>query len=144
MEKRGPRNERDENKGEVERSTGYPTGARGNYKIAKINHKTWPVLPCSTIKLAGRSADRRIFLAFTTNHVAAVNARYFAALSLSFVPPLSRCGCSREKKIAPRFCGATRKTMLYAANLCFLLILCSVFDSNICGKISDPLKIFIY
>jgi len=60
---------RGEGREERRREKRSSAGPRGNYKIAKINHKPdWHT--GATIKLVGRPADRRIFLAFTTNHVA--------------------------------------------------------------------------
>lgn len=57
----------------------------------------------ATIKLAGRPANRRIFLAFTTNHVATENARYLSALFLSQQPQLplftARIFLARERKL---------------------------------------------
>lgn len=56
----------------------------------------------ATIKLAGRPANRRIFLAFTTNHVAAENA--VDALSLPFRELFTaQIFLERERKLHGRF-----------------------------------------
>lgn len=56
----------------------------------------------ATIKLAGRPANRRIFLAFTTNHVASENA--VDALSLPFRELFTaQIFLERERKLHGRF-----------------------------------------
>lgn len=65
----------------------------------------------ATIKLVGQPADRRIFLAFTTNHVATrrtSSERYTRFPPLARVRP-ARVDSPRGKKIARRFCTAASK-----------------------------------
>lgn len=70
-------------------------GPRSNYKIAKINHKTRLAHTGVTIKLARRLANRRIFLAFTTNHVAALRKRRMLLFTLP--SRATECILSREE-----------------------------------------------
>jgi len=89
-------------RGEREGKSARPQGHEAITKLQKLTIKPGRHTG-ATIKLAGRPANRRIFLAFTTNH-APRNAVRSAARS----PGAGAGGFSRGKKIARRFCSAIR------------------------------------
>lgn len=62
-----------------------------NYKIAKINHKIQPAYRRYHKVKAERPTNRRIFLAFTTNHMVAQNNAMYI--------PCSRVDSPAERKL---------------------------------------------
>jgi len=98
-------------RGEREGKSARPQGHEAITKLQKLTIKPGRHTG-ATIKLAGRPANRRIFLAFTTNH-APRNAVRSAARS----PGAGAGGFSRGKKIARRFCNAIRNAAVKRLSL---------------------------
>ena len=141
------RRERREKVSESKRCCSLPAVARGNYKIAKINHKTSAGMPRATIKLVGSLANRCIFFAFTTNHTAPENASYTSSSAVFFcfagenVALLcNEYECFWRKKIARRFCNFCEIIVPVPTIFSFL----SVFppDVSLSRRIRNPLGVF--